>query len=180
VTGQRVVYFAAVSLDGFIAADDGGVDWLSGLGEGDGGYDRFFAGVGSLVLGRTTFDQVLGWGWPYGEKPAAVLTSSPLPEDAPASAFAASPSGDLTALVARLRESAPGAVWIVGGGRTANAFLQAGLLEEVELGVMPILLGSGIPLFPPEGGGPRRLELVRAAGSPGGMVSTLHRVVEVP
>ncbi len=174
MAAQRVVYFAAVSLDGFIADAAGGVDWLTGLG-GDGSYERFFERVGSLVLGRATFDQVLGWGWPYGDKPAAVLTSRPLPEDAPPSSFAAR-GDDLAGLVARLRET-EGDVWIVGGGQTANAFLQAGLLDEVELGVMPILLGSGIPLFPP-GGVPYALELVGVDGQAGGMVHTLHRVVE--
>ncbi|MGH3015519.1 MAG: dihydrofolate reductase family protein, partial [Gaiellaceae bacterium] len=68
MSDQRVVYYAAATADGFIAAGDGGVEWLSD-----------FSSVGSLVMGRTTFDQVLGWGWPYGEKPAAILTSSPLP-----------------------------------------------------------------------------------------------------
>jgi dihydrofolate reductase len=174
--GQRVVYYAACSLDGFIATSDGGVDWLSDFGSDDdgGGYEEFFAGVGSLVLGRATFDQVLGWGWPYGEKPAAVLTRRPLPEQAPASAFVVS-GDELPDVVARLRASAPGDVWVVGGGEAAGAFLAAGLLEELELGVIPVLLGSGIPLLP-ESVGKRKLELVRAKGRPSGMVSVLYRV----
>ncbi|HEX2044807.1 MAG TPA: dihydrofolate reductase family protein [Gaiellaceae bacterium] len=172
--GQRVVYYAACSVDGFIATQDGGVEWLSDFGGDDGGYEEFFAGVGSLVLGRATFDQVLGWGWPYGEKPSAVLTSRPLPDDAPASAFAVA-GDDLAGVVARLRANAPGAVWVVGGGRAAGAFLAAGLLDELELGVIPVVLGAGIPLLP-DGVGHRKLELVRAEGRPSGMVSVLYRV----
>lgn len=171
---QRVVYYAAATADGFIAAADGGVEWLSDF-SGTGGYDEFFAGIGSLVMGRRTFDQVLGWGWPYGEKPAAILTSTRLPGTAPASAFAWD-GGDPAGLVERLRREAPGGVWIVGGGRTAGLFLAAGLLDEVELTVMPLILGRGIPLWPGEGTGHHRLELLRAHGHQNGAVHLHYRV----
>jgi len=174
VSEQRVVYYVAATADGFIAAADGGVEWLSDF-SGVGGYDEFFAGVGSLVLGRTTFDQVLGWGWPYGDKPAAILTSTPLPAGAPPSAFAWEGS-EAPGLVARLRAAAPGGVWVVGGGRTAGLFLAEGLLEEVELTVMPLLLGRGIPLWPEEGAGHHRLELLRARGHENGAVHLHYRV----
>ena len=140
-----------------------------------GGYDEFFAGIGSLVMGRRTFDQVLGWGWPYGEKPAAILTSTRLPGTAPASAFAWDVD-DPAGLVERLRREAPGGVWIVGGGRTAGLFLAAGLLDEVELTVMPLILGRGIPLWPGEGTGHHRLELLRAHGHQNGAVHLHYRV----
>lgn len=171
---QRVVYYVAASADGYIAAEDGGVDWLSEF-SGVGGYDDFFAAVGSLVLGRTTFDQVLGFGWPYGDKPSAVLTSSPLDEAAPAAAFPWA-GDDPAALVERLRSEAPGDVWVVGGGRTAGLFLAEGVLEEVELTVLPVLLGAGIPLWPEDGLGVHRLELVEAGGSPSGAGHLHYRV----
>ena len=171
---QRVVYYVAATADGFIAAADGSVDWLSDFA-GVGGYDEFFAGVGSLVLGRTTFDQVLGWGWPYGAKPAAILTSSPLPVSAPVSAFAWD-GGDAAGLVERLCGEAPGGVWLVGGGKTAGLFLDEGLLDEVELTVMPLLLGKGIPLWPEEGSGHHRLELLRAHGHENGAVHLHYRL----
>lgn len=174
MSDQRVVYYVAATADGFIAGADGGVEWLSDF-SGVGGYDEFFAGVGSLVLGRTTFDQVLGWGWPYGDKPAAILTSSALPEGAPPPAFAWS-GDDAAGLVARLRDEAPGGVWVVGGGKTAGLFLDEGLLEEVELTVMPLLLGKGIPLWPEEGAGHHRLELLRAHGHENGAVHLHYRL----
>lgn len=126
-------------------------------------------------MGRRTFDQVLGWGWPYGEKPAAILTSTRLPGTAPASAFAWD-GDDPAGLVERLRREAPGGVWIVGGGRTAGLFLAAGLLDEVELTVMPLILGRGIPLWPGEGTGHHRLELLRAHGHQNGAVHLHYRV----
>jgi dihydrofolate reductase len=175
VSEQRIVYYVAASADGFIAAPDGGVEWLGDFSGVEYGYDEFFAGVGSLVLGRTTFDQVLGWGWPYGDKPAAILTGTPLPESAPASAFAWS-GDDAAELVERLRGEAPGGVWVVGGGRTAGLFLAEGVLEEIELTVMPLLLGRGIPLWPEEGSGHHRLELLRAYGFPNGAVHLHYRL----
>lgn len=174
VSEQRIVYCVAATADGYIAAADGGVEWLSGY-SGVGGYDEFFAGVGSLVLGRTTFDQVLGWGWPYGEKPAAILTNTTLPAAAPPPAFAWDGS-EAAGLVARLRAVAAGAVWVVGGGKTAGLFLAEGLLEEVELTVMPLLLGRGIPLWTEEGAGQHRLELLQARGHENGAVHLHYRV----
>lgn len=170
-----MVYSAASSLDGFIADAGGGVEWLEGVPAGESRFAAFYAGVGSLVLGRRTFDQVLGFGWPYGEKPAAVLTSSGLPPDAPSSAFAVS-GDDLTGVVALLRRRAEGDVWVVGGGATAGALLRAGLVEEVELGVMPILLGGGVPLLSPAGSARARLELLAAEGLANGIVWLRYRV----
>ncbi|MGH3024791.1 MAG: dihydrofolate reductase family protein [Gaiellaceae bacterium] len=171
---QRVVYYAAASTDGYIASEEGGVEWLSEF-SGVGGYDEFFAGVGSLVLGRTTFDQALGWGWPYGEKPSAILTSSPLSESSPPSAFAWA-GDDPAALAERLRGEAPGDVWVVGGGKTAGLFLAEGVLEEVELTVLPVLLGTGIPLWPEEGSGLHRLEVLHTHGHANGAVHLHYRV----
>ena len=77
VSGHRpVVIYTATSLDGYLAPRDGSVDWLEPFGEGpDLGIDAFLDTVGSLVTGRTTFDQVRSFGvWPYGQRPTAVLT----------------------------------------------------------------------------------------------------------
>jgi dihydrofolate reductase len=169
-----VVYYAAASLDGFIADPGGGVDWLSDAPSGDYGYDAFFAEVGSIVAGRATFDQAVGFGWAYGERPAAVLTSSPLGEDAPAAAFAWNGS-DPVGLLERLRRESPGRVWLLGGARTAGFFLEHGLLDAVEIGVIPVLLGAGIPLFPDDVG-LHRLEPVETRPVEGAGARLRYRV----
>ena len=77
----RIVYYVAASLDGFIADSAGGVDWLPDGGSDDYRYDDFYAGVQALAMGRSTYDQVRGFGeWPYPGKPAYVFTHSPPPE----------------------------------------------------------------------------------------------------
>lgn len=118
---------------------------------------------------------MLGWGWPYGAKPAAILTSSPLPASAPAPAFAWDGS-EAAGLVDRLRGEAPGGVWVVGGAKTAGLFLAEGLLDEVELTVLPLLLGRGIPLWPEAGSGHHKPDLLRAHGHRSGAVHLRYRV----
>lgn len=145
-TPPRVVLYVALSLDGFIAETDGGVGFLDAVQGSDSDYEEFLAGVGSLVMGRRTYDQVLGWGWPYAGKPSAVITSRPIAEDAPAGVFADN-GLDLRALVGDLAARAEGAIWLVGGGEVAGAFLRGDLVDELRLYVVPVLLGEGVPLW---------------------------------
>ena len=147
----RCSVFIAASLDGFIARENGDVDWLSGFdgaeaGE-DYGYRAFMETVDALVMGRGTHDTVRTFGaWPYGETPVVVLTSRPvdLPAGAPVEAMAGAPAEIVERLAAR------GARHLyVDGGKTIQAFLEAGLIQRLILTRIPMLIGTGIPLFGP-------------------------------
>ena len=139
-----IIVYIAASLDGFIATPDDGVDWLAPY-PADYGYDAFIASVGTLVMGRATYDQMRGFGdWPHGGKRVVVLTSRPLGDDAPAGVEAWSDGVD--ALGTCLRASA-GDVWIVGGAKAVRAVLDRGLVDRLDRFVIPALLGDGIPLF---------------------------------
>lgn len=139
-------YYVAASLDGFIATSDGAVDWLAPYEGQDFGYEEFVAGIDAVILGRATYDQVRGFGkWPYGGKQGYVLTSTPLPSPPDG---VVPYSGDLADLAARLRTESKQDIWVVGGGQTAAGFLEAGGLDRIELFVMPVLLGTGIPFLP--------------------------------
>ena len=142
---MRTTVYIATSLDGFIAREDGRLDWLpEGDGKEDYGYGAFFGTVDVLVMGRNTYDTVRGFGgWPYGDKPVVVLTSRPL-GDAPPTVSAM--SGEPEAVIAQLAARGFGHVYL-DGGRTVQAFLRAGLVNTLILTRVPILLGSGIPLF---------------------------------
>lgn len=137
--------YIAVSLDGFIATADGGVGWLDDYESEDFGYDEFSAAIGTVVMGRSTFDQVLGFGdWPYADKRSIVVTSHPVsqtPIDTEAY------NGDIPSLIAQLERQDGGGVWIVGGATLIRAFLEQGAIDMMELFVMPRLLGSGVRLF---------------------------------
>jgi len=145
--------YIAMSLDGYIAAPDDNLDWLTkydGLELGAFGYDRFVDGIRTVVMGRGTYDAIAGFdvGWPYGDRRAIVVTSSPIDEPiGPVQAWGDGVNG----LVTHLRGLEDGDVWLVGGGRLQQAFIERGALDDLSLFIMPELLGGGARLFPPNG-----------------------------
>lgn len=139
----------AVSLDGRLARKDGSVeDWLVADYTPDStAFAGFLAGVDAILMGRDTFDAIMRMGeWPYPGKPAVVMTHRPLGDDAPEGVEAR--SGDLGAVVAELEARGCGRVWIEGGGRIVRDMLALGRLDVLEMAVIPVVLGEGIPLFP--------------------------------
>ena len=138
------LYFAA-SMDGFIADERGGVEWLDQFQNQDFGFSAFLASVDTLVMGRTTYDQARAFdNWPYEGKRIIVLTSRdlrPLPGDVELA------SGGPKPLAASLSSMAAGDVWIMGGAQTMGAFLELGVVDRIDLFIMPVLLGRGLPMF---------------------------------
>ena len=150
-------YYTATSLDGFIADEDNSLDWLLQLGEPEGldeEYPRFIADVGAIAMGSTTYEWIAEHTgfleepsrWEYG-LPTWVFSSRNLPKpDGPDIRFV---SGDVAPVHAEMVEAAGGKnVWLVGGGELVGQFHDAGLLDEIILGVAPVFLGSGAPLLP--------------------------------
>lgn len=140
-----VVYYAAVSLDGFIADSDGGVGWLDGYFIPELGFHDFMARVGTTIMGRKTFDQISGFGkWPYQGKPGLIVTHGDLPEtDAEIAKVEGLPDQIITAAKAL----GAGPYWVVGGANLAGQMLSAGALTRIDLFVIPELLGAGVPAF---------------------------------
>ncbi|MFN7179302.1 dihydrofolate reductase family protein [Hyphomonas sp.] len=140
--------FIACSQDGFIARPDGDIGWLHQLPDigSDYGYADFMAGMDGLVMGRATFEKVLSFGeWPY-KKPVVVVSRSlnALPESVSGKV---SISRDSPAdLMARLGREGWQRAYI-DGGKLVSSFLQAGLVSSLTLSRIPILLGTGLPLF---------------------------------
>jgi dihydrofolate reductase len=148
----RILGYIATSLDGFIATQDDGLDWLFAYGDldlGEHDYRKFLKRMRTVVMGRGTYDFLAGDDapWPYGERRVLVVTSRPIPD--PKGPLET--RGDVDALVAELRALDDGDVWMVGGGQLQMAFIARGALDEIEIYVMPELIGGGKPLFPPEG-----------------------------
>ena len=146
---MKASVFIATSLDGFIARPDGALDWLPADGGEPHGYDEFIATVDAIVIGRKTFETVLGFdAWPYGSKPAVVLSTNPSSLRAPHGAVCRMMSGDPRDIVARLAELGMKHLY-VDGGVTIHGFLEAGLIQRMIITRIPVLLGAGIPLFGP-------------------------------
>jgi dihydrofolate reductase len=145
---MRASTFIATSVDGFIARANGAIDWLPPNGGEPHGYVEFMATVDAIVIGRKTFETVLEFeAWPY-EKPVVVLTSNPdrvtLPPGADAEVMNATPQE----VADRLNRRGLSHLY-VDGGVTVQRFLAAGLLQRFIITRVPVLLGTGIPLFGP-------------------------------
>ena len=145
---MRASTFIGVSLDGFIARADGALDWLNHAGNVDHGHEAFMASVDAVVMGRHTYETVLGFGvWPFGGKPIFVLSSSPL-RPAPAGAVVHHLGGEPQAVVAELTRHGVQHAYL-DGGVTIQRFLRAGLIHRMIITRLPVLIGQGIPLFGP-------------------------------
>lgn len=142
--------FIATSLDGFIADENGGIDWLNSIPNpenNDMGYVEFINGIDALVMGRTTFETVLGFDvdWPYS-KPVFVLSNKlkKIPESHKDKAYLI--KGSLTEVLAKIHEKGYEKLYI-DGGTTISSFLKEDLIDEMILTTIPILLGGGSSLF---------------------------------
>lgn len=149
----HVAVFIATSLDGYIARDDGGLDWLdpvqqagAALGE-DCGYAAFMAGIDMLLLGRNTWDTVLGFGeWPYAGKRVGVLTHRPEQARSRARHGESFHTGPLGPILAWLYVEGVRGLYLDGGAAIRQG-LQEGVVDEMILTTVPVLLGAGRPLF---------------------------------
>ena len=140
--------FIGTSLDGFIARVNGDLDFLPPGGGEPHGYDEFMATVDALVIGRHTFETVLGFdAWPYGEKRVFVLSTRPIATPPPG-AVVERMSGAPADIVSQLAARGIRHVY-VDGGITIQRFLQAGLVDRLIITRVPVLIGAGIPLFGP-------------------------------
>ena len=148
---MKASVYIAVSLDGFIARSNGDLDWLPapvGPGGEDYGYGAFMKTVDVIVMGRGTYEKVLSFGsWPY-ETPVVVLSSRNLTLPALAPASIEIMSGPPAEVVARLESRGLEHAY-VDGGVTIQRFLEAGLIQRLIITRVPVLIGSGIPLFGP-------------------------------
>lgn len=181
MTIQCSVYIAT-SVDGFIATSNGGIEWLKqpeystpikGLS-----YDDFIATVDGLVMGRKTFEKVLSFDhWPYQNTPVIVLSSNHLTIPAHLLDAVRLDSGSPQEIVERLEKVGMRHLYI-DGGATIQRFLEAKLINELTITRIPILLGSGIPLFG-KTGSMQHLKLLEAISSESGIVQERYKIENV-
>jgi len=175
VDKTEVIYSAAVSLDGFIADEHGGVGWLhAAMVPGEGyGLREFMASIDAVLMGSRTFEKSFELGDPGGgsKTPAWVFSSRPFRSKGSLVVTKADP----TELVATLAPQGIRRAWLMGGGTLASSFLAAGLIDELALGVMPVVLGHGIPLFAAAIPA-TRLRLVESRTYKGGALGLTYRL----
>jgi dihydrofolate reductase len=168
--------YIATSLDGFIARKDGAIDWLPVPQDTeDYGYGPFMTTVDAIVMGRRTFDLALTFEeWSY-RKPVVVLTNRPdtLPATLPPKVRTLAGSPD--EIVATLESDGVRHIY-VDGGVTIQQFLEAGRIDRLIITTVPILLGSGVPLFGPLA---KDIEFhhMQTRAFPDGLVQSEYRVI---
>jgi dihydrofolate reductase len=143
---MKASVFIGTSLDGFIARANGSFDFLPPGGGEPHGYEEFMATVDALVMGRKTFETVLAFDtWPFPDKPVFVLSTHPVAQ-APSGAVVEHMSGEPAEIVSQLEARGIQHIY-VDGGITIQRFLRAGLIQRLIITRVPVLIGSGIPLF---------------------------------
>jgi dihydrofolate reductase len=144
---MTVSVFVGASVDGFIARLNGDLDFLPAGGGEPHGYDEFIASVDAIVIGRKTFETVLAFAaWPYGDRRVVVLSTRPVDLSAVRGGVVEQMAGAPAEIVSRLAASGARHLY-VDGGLTIQGFLRAGLVQRLIITRVPVLIGSGIPLF---------------------------------
>ena len=147
----KIVLYLAMSVDGYIADEQGGVGWLGGDGsepDAPGSYPAFYETVDTIVMGWTTYRQIVTElspdSWPYEGRPCYVVTHRQ-EEDQEGICFW---NGELTALAGKLKAEREGNIWICGGASVAGQLLKEGRIDKLWLSVIPTVLGKGVRLYP--------------------------------
>lgn len=147
---RKVIVYIAMSLDGYIADEKGGIDWLGGQDDaylGDYGYAEFIKDIDTVVMGYTTYHQVeteLSPNfWPYEGMKTYVVSHRQL-EDTEHIEFV---NGSLETFIQDLKRTEGKDIWICGGASIVNQLIDLDLIDTYHLTIMPTLLGSGIRLF---------------------------------
>lgn len=172
--------FIATSLDGFIAREDGDIAWLLSRDDPaeDHGYDDFIRDIDALVMGRGSYEAVSAMGeWPY-DRPVLVLSRRLAGAPVPPALAGRVRFADLSPRAAMQQLAAEGKRRVyVDGGQVVQAFLREGLVEDLVITRIPVLLGTGRPLFGPTGGGDIALEHLGTKAFPSGLVQSRYRVL---
>lgn len=147
----KTILYIATSLDGKIARKDGSLDWLFSLpnpNQIDYGYVDFLSTIGTTVMGRKTYNEILGFEveWPYQGINSYVVTTSQNFKPTTPDTF--SLSTDLNDFIDNLKLEGKKDIWLIGGGELIASFLEKKILDRMILTVIPTIIGEGIPLFP--------------------------------
>ncbi len=159
---RKVILFIAMSLDGYIADDAGGVDWLSEQTDDNhtsDSYSEFIENIDTVIMGFRTYHQIVTElspnTWVYDNLTSYVLTHRTLPSSESIIFTEKSPG----VLLSQLKTQPGKDIWICGGSKIVSQCVIADCIDEYYLSIMPTILGSGIPLFQ-KGLPTRRLKLL--------------------
>ena len=137
----KILAYIASSLDGYIARENGNVDWLPKSSESS--YEEFYKSIDTVIMGKTTYEQVLTFGeYPYKNKKSFVFTRTNKNNDDNVEFVS-----DIEKFVQEGFPRAGEKIWLVGGAKIIASFLEIGAIDEIIITIIPVLLGKGITLF---------------------------------
>jgi dihydrofolate reductase len=166
-----------MSLDGYIATKDGNLEFLS-IAEKEGedyGYNEFVKSTDAVIIGRKTYDKVLemGFEYPHIDKEVYIITRTKKPSSGTFKFY----TGDIAALIERLKSEPGKNIYCDGGAEIANTLLMKHLIDELIISVIPVLLGEGIELF--RNGLPYQyLQLLSAKSFDTGLVQLHYKIAD--
>lgn len=150
---KEIHLFIATSLDGFIARENGSLDWLVNIpnpSQTDYGYNEMIENTDVIVMGRKTYDEILDFGieWPYGNCKTFVVTRKQdfVPSTPNTFVMNKIDAGTIQFLKSQSSKN----IWLAGGGSLVTQFLDHGAIDEMTISIVPIILGKGIRLFADE------------------------------
>ena len=169
---RRLRYSVAASLDGFIAGPNGEYDWIAHDPSID--FVAMFAQYDTLLMGRKTYEfaSEMAKSWDSLGQRWIVVSTTLKPEEHPGVTIL---SSGVAEAVAAMKTEPGKDIWLMGGGVLFRAMLDAGLVDTVEVEVMPVMLGSGVPLLPD--GKRRSLRLDESETLPSGILMLKYSVV---
>lgn len=144
---RKVILYIAMSLDGYIARQDGDIDWLSMVEQSgeDYGYGDFIKTVDTVILGRKTYDKVMsfGIGFPHADKECYIITRKEMPTEGKIIFY----NNSLKVMIAGLKNKPGKNIFVDGGAEIINELMREHLFDEYIISIIPIILGEGIRLF---------------------------------
>jgi len=140
----KISIYIATSIDSYIARKDGGLDWLDCVGgfNEDYGFQNLLSSIDALIIGRKTYEVAITVSDPYPGKRVVVLSNSLNSVRKDMELY----RGDLAELLTKLHNDGIKHIWI-DGGTTISQFLSCQMVDMMTLSIIPVILGSGIPLF---------------------------------
>lgn len=146
MNNRNIMLYIAMSLDGYIAKEDGDISWLSIVDtpNEDYGYAEFIKDTDTVIMGRKTYEKVLSFGieFPHKDRKCYVLSNSRNGCDENVEYFS-----DIKGLLKKLQDQAGANIFVDGGAELVNELLKLDAIDELIISIIPILLGTGVRLF---------------------------------
>ncbi|MGB1241027.1 MAG: dihydrofolate reductase family protein [Chitinophagales bacterium] len=177
---RKIKLYIAISIDGYIAQSDGGVAWLDEVpnpDQTDYGYFDFYKSIDTTLMGNATYQQIRTFDipFPYPDKVNYVFSRKEQVDNEDVR-FVRKNAVDF---VEELQSQKGGDIWLIGGGQLNAVFLKYGLIDEMIVSIMPIVLGSGIPLFAAQDI-KDMFTLKKVVSFQSGVVQTTYKKIENP